>query len=116
MQSEYDTGTGSDLGALVSGLRYEYDGLNLLRVDEIYGSSLSDSGPWPTVEVSTHRPGQLAALLHKRVYLHINIDTGLGTAFRLPHLRFPITTSRHQESISPHPLRTAKTSDMIRSE
>ncbi|MCA9426355.1 MAG: hypothetical protein KC994_14835, partial [Candidatus Omnitrophica bacterium] len=34
--------TGSDLGALVSGLRYEYDGLNLLRVDEIYGASLSE--------------------------------------------------------------------------
>ncbi len=49
------TGTGSDLGALVSGLRYEYDGLNLLRVDEIYGASLSESGPWRTVEVSTHR-------------------------------------------------------------
>ncbi|MCA9428491.1 MAG: hypothetical protein KC994_25650, partial [Candidatus Omnitrophica bacterium] len=63
-----DTGTGSDLGALVSGLRYEYDGLNLLRVDEIYGASLSESGPWRTVEVSTHRPGQLSALLHKRVY------------------------------------------------
>jgi len=63
-----DTGTGSDLGALVSGLRYEYDGLNLLRVDEIYGASLSESGPWRTVEVSTHRPGQLGALLHKRVY------------------------------------------------
>ena len=26
--------TGSNLGALVSGLRYEYDWLNLLRVDE----------------------------------------------------------------------------------
>ncbi len=74
MQSEYDTGTGSDLGALVSGLRYEYDGLNLLRVDEIYGSSLSESGPWRTVEVSTHRPGQLSALLHKRVYIHTNND------------------------------------------
>ncbi len=67
-----DTGTGSDLGALVSGLRYEYDGLNLLRVDEIYGASLSESGPWRTVEVSTHRPGQLSALLHKRVYIHTN--------------------------------------------
>ena len=69
-----DTGTGSDLGALVSGLRYEYDGLNLLRVDEIYGASLSESGPWRTVEVSTHRPGGLSALLHKRVNLHANND------------------------------------------
>ncbi|MCB9770226.1 MAG: hypothetical protein H6752_18665 [Candidatus Omnitrophica bacterium] len=69
-----DTGTGSDLGALVSGLRYEYDGLNLLRVDEIYGASLSESGPWRTVEVSTHRPGWLSALLHERVYLHANND------------------------------------------
>ena len=68
MKSEYGAGT------LVSGLRYEYDGLNLLRVDEIYGASLSESGPWRTVEVSTHRPGQLSALLHKRVYLHTNND------------------------------------------
>ncbi|MCA9414073.1 MAG: hypothetical protein KC944_22860, partial [Candidatus Omnitrophica bacterium] len=72
-----DTGTGSDLGALVSGLRYEYDGLNLLRVDEIYGASLSESGPWRTVEVSTHRPGQLSALLHKRVYKY---NSGNNTA------------------------------------
>ena len=28
--------TGSDLGALLSGLRYEYDGLNLLRVDGMF--------------------------------------------------------------------------------
>jgi hypothetical protein len=37
MQSEYnDTGTGSGLGALVSGQRYEYDGLNLLRVVQVF--------------------------------------------------------------------------------
>ncbi len=54
---EYGAGTGSAAGTLLSGLRYEYDGLNLLRVDEIYGASLSESGPWRIVEVSTHRPG-----------------------------------------------------------
>jgi hypothetical protein len=37
-------------------MRVEYDGLNLLRVDEIYGASLSESGPWRTVEVSTQDP------------------------------------------------------------
>ena len=57
--------------------RYEYDGLNLLRVDEVYDadsdSDLDDdyaANHWRIRETSTHRPGQLAAQLGKRVYEH----------------------------------------------
>ena len=61
--------------------RYEYDGLNLLRMDEVYDSDsdtdLDDdlaAGNWRILESSTHRPGQLAAQLGKRVYEHTGND------------------------------------------
>jgi RHS repeat-associated protein len=57
--------------------RYEYDGLNLLRIDEVYDadsdSDLDDdlaANHWRIRETSTHRPGQLAAQLGNRVYEH----------------------------------------------
>ena len=56
---------------ITSWKRYEYDGLNLLRVDERYdtaGGALGDQDPWRTLEVSTHKPGSLGALIGKRVY------------------------------------------------
>ncbi len=57
---------------------YEYDGLNLLRMDERYdntaGGAISDQDPWRTLEVSTHKPGSLGALIGKRVYTHTNND------------------------------------------
>ena len=46
--------------------RYEYDGINLLRVDEKYdtaGGTIDANDPWRTLEVSTHRPGMLGNLL-----------------------------------------------------
>ena len=66
---------------LTSAKRYEYDGLNLLRMDEVYDSD-SDSDldddlaaeNWRILETSTHRPGQLAAQLGKRVYEHTDND------------------------------------------
>ena len=57
--------------------RYEYDGLNCLRVDEKYdttGGSLDANDPWRTLEVTTHKPGSLGALIGKRVYTHTNND------------------------------------------
>jgi len=51
--------------------RYEYDGLNVLRVDEKYdtaGETLDTNDPWRTIEVNTHKPGSLGALIGKRVY------------------------------------------------
>ncbi|MBK7497303.1 MAG: hypothetical protein IPI28_18595 [Candidatus Omnitrophica bacterium] len=56
--------------------RYEYDGLNCC-VDEKYdttGGSLDANDPWRTLEVSTHKPGSLGALIGKRVYTHTNND------------------------------------------
>ncbi|MBK7497309.1 MAG: hypothetical protein IPI28_18625 [Candidatus Omnitrophica bacterium] len=62
---------------ITSWKRYEYDGLNLLRVDERYdtaGGAIGDQDPWRTLEVSTHKPGSLGALIGKRVYTHTNND------------------------------------------
>jgi len=58
---------------LTSEKRYEYDGINLLRVDErcdADGDGIVEEGEttWRMVEVATHRPGQLGALVGKRVY------------------------------------------------
>ena len=59
--------------------RYEYDGLNLLRMDEVYDSTGDGNlandlarDNWRIRETSTHRPGQLGAQLGKRVYEHID--------------------------------------------
>jgi hypothetical protein len=65
-RKEYSTGSST---TIVNWNRYEYDGINLLRVDEKYdtsGGSIDSNDPWRTLEVSAHRPG----LLGKRVYTH----------------------------------------------
>jgi RHS repeat-associated protein len=65
--------------------RYEYDGLKLLRVDEVYDSDsdndLDDDfaangglGNWRTVEASTYGPGIVGNLLGKLVYAHTDND------------------------------------------
>ncbi len=62
---------------ITSRKRYEYDGLNLMRMDERYdtaGGAIGDQDPWRTLEVSTHKPGSLGALIGKRVYTHTNND------------------------------------------
>jgi len=58
---------------ITSWKRYEYDGLNLLRVDERYdtgGGAIDDQDPWRKKEVSTHKPGSLGNLLGKMVYTY----------------------------------------------
>ncbi|MCK6496536.1 hypothetical protein L6Q85_09795 [bacterium] len=62
---------------ITSWKRYEYDGLNLLRMDGRYdtaGGALDDNDPLRTLEVSTHKSGSLGALIGKRVYTHTNND------------------------------------------
>ncbi|MCA9418630.1 MAG: hypothetical protein KC917_20305, partial [Candidatus Omnitrophica bacterium] len=62
---------------IVSWQRYEYHGLDLVRVDERYdtsGGAIDGADPWRTLEVSTHRPGAIGSLLGKRVYTHTNND------------------------------------------
>ena len=62
---------------IVKWWRYEYDGLNCLRLDEKYdtaGGALDANDPWRTIEVNTHKPGSLGALICKRVYTHTNND------------------------------------------
>ncbi|MCG3196050.1 MAG: hypothetical protein GHCLOJNM_00521 [bacterium] len=76
--SGFAGGTGANPGALQSGRRYEYDGLNLLRVDELYDSNsngLTEDDAWRRLEVNTHGPGTLGALIGKRVYTHTNNDS-----------------------------------------
>jgi len=73
VRMQYAAGTGADPGALTSHRRYEYDGLNLLRIDELCdanGNGTIDAGEttWRKVEVSTHKPGSIGTLLAKRIY------------------------------------------------
>jgi RHS repeat-associated protein len=64
---------------------YEYDGLKLLRVDEVYDSNSNNDldddfeangglGNWRTVEASTYGPGIVGNLLGKVVYTHTDND------------------------------------------
>jgi RHS repeat-associated protein len=71
-RKEYNT---SNPATIESWKRYEYDGINLLRMDErcdTDGDGEIEEGEttWRTLEVSTHRPGLLGNLLGKRVYTY----------------------------------------------
>ncbi len=75
---EREAGSG-EYTPIVSWQRYEYHGLDLMRVDERYDNDtpadgIDSSDPWRTLEVSTHRPGAIGSLLGKRVYTHTNND------------------------------------------
>ncbi len=75
VRMQYAAGVGAASGALTSQRRYEYDGLNLLRIDELCdanGNGTIDTGEetWRKVEVNTHKPGSLGALIGKRVYVY----------------------------------------------
>ncbi|MCG3197195.1 MAG: hypothetical protein GHCLOJNM_01680 [bacterium] len=62
---------------ITSWKRYEYDGLNLLRVDERYdtaGGAIDANDPWRTLEVNTHSPGLVGNLVGKRAYRHTDND------------------------------------------
>ncbi|MCG3198783.1 MAG: hypothetical protein GHCLOJNM_03290 [bacterium] len=71
---EYST---TQSGNIIQERRYEYDGLNLLRVDQRVdtdGDGVIEAGEtaWRHVEVNSHRPGALGAQLGKRAYLYAN--------------------------------------------
>jgi RHS repeat-associated protein len=62
---------------ITSWKRYEYDGLNLLRVDEHYdtgGGTIDGNDPWRTLEVNTHSSNKLGNLIAKRAYRHTDND------------------------------------------
>jgi len=66
---------------VVSDKRYEYDGLNVLRIDERCdadgdGAVEPNETTWRTVEVNTHRPGSLSVLVGKRVYTYSSCTSG----------------------------------------
>ncbi len=67
IEREAGSGTGTPI---VSWQRYEYHGLDLLRVDERYDSNssgtLTSADAWRTLEVSTHCPSRKLILLGKR--------------------------------------------------
>lgn len=83
---EYAGGTGEQPGALTSGKRYEYDGLNLLRMDELYDDDVptnglqKDSDGWRNKEVATHVPGSVGNLLGKMVYAYSSNTDAYSTA------------------------------------
>jgi len=69
---------------ITSWKRYEYDGLNLLRVDERYDNDvptngIDDQDPWRKKEVSTHKPGSLGNLLGKMVYFYTGANQNTDT-------------------------------------
>jgi RHS repeat-associated protein len=75
-RKEYSTSSST---TIESWKRYEFDGINLLRMDErcdTDGDGVIEAGEttWRTLEVSTHRPGLLGNQLGKRVYTHTNND------------------------------------------
>jgi RHS repeat-associated protein len=58
---------------VISWRQYEYDGLNLLKIDEKYdtgGGVIDQNDPSRTLEANTHRLGSLGTLVGKRVYTY----------------------------------------------
>ena len=58
----------SDMQTIVSWLRYEYDGLNLLRIDEKYDGDdppdgLDENDPWRPLNVFIHGPGAIGQIV-----------------------------------------------------
>ena len=57
----------SDMLTIVSWLRYEYDGLNLLRIDERYDgetpAGLDENDPWRPLNVFIHGPGAIGQIV-----------------------------------------------------
>jgi len=65
---EYERGTET----IVSWLRYEYDGLNLLRIDERYDgetpAGLDENDPWRPLNVFIHGPGAIGQIVKGKWY------------------------------------------------
>ncbi len=62
----------SDMLTIVSWLRYEYDGLNLLRIDERYDgespAGLDENDPWRPLNVFIHGPGAIGQIVKCKWY------------------------------------------------
>jgi len=62
----------SDMQTIVSWLRYEYDGLNLLRIDERYDgespAGLDENDPWRPLNVFIHGPGAIGQIVKSKWY------------------------------------------------
>jgi len=62
----------SDMQTIVSWLRYEYDGLNLLRIDEKYDgetpAGLDENDPWRPLNVFIHGPGAIGQIVKCKWY------------------------------------------------
>jgi len=62
----------SDMQTIVSWLRYEYDGLNLLRIDERYEgetpAGLDENDPWRPLNVFIHGPGTIGQIVKGKWY------------------------------------------------
>jgi len=60
--------------------RFEYDGIQLLRVDERYDSdssgTITSADSWRRLHENSHRPGSLSHLLAKKVYTYASGTTG----------------------------------------
>jgi hypothetical protein len=76
---EFGAGSGSNPGTLASGYRFEYDGLNLLRMDQLYdndSNGLTENDGWRALWANTYRPRSLGALVGKRVYTYSSGTSG----------------------------------------
>ena len=77
---EYDNDTG---GAIVSWLRYEYEGLNLLRIDQLYDGNSSgtiDSTDytnkyWRPMNIYLHGPGAIGQIIKSKWYSYTDDQT-----------------------------------------
>jgi len=61
-------------------VRFEYDGIQLLRVDERYDSdssgTITEADSWRALHENSHMPGSLSHLLAKKVYTYASGTTG----------------------------------------
>jgi RHS repeat-associated protein len=69
-------------GNVISWLRYEYEGLNLLRIDQVYDKD-NDSvleepadgdDAWRVLNVYVHAPGSISQIIRNKSYAHVNKD------------------------------------------
>jgi len=73
---KYDNDTG---GSIVSWLRYEYEGLNLLRIDQKYDSDqdevLEGSDSWRPMNIYLHGPGAIGQIIKSKWFSYADDST-----------------------------------------
>jgi len=77
---EYDNDTG---GSIVSWLRYEYEGLNLLRIDQLYDGNFSgtidstdyNNDYWRPMNVYLHGPGAIGQIIKSKWFSYTDDQT-----------------------------------------